>query len=143
MNYNTPLQKACNKIVSEKYHEYYDLLSNILLLNANYIKDNDPRLTAKVTAILFDERDFDKVNLICQLIENDEFNSDFMEFEIKNMKKLLDLDEMLTNTLKIIDILKHESIHKEFKEKIKLYISEEGNRQIDGAGVYRVQLGRV
>lgn len=82
MTGKTLLENACIEVVGEKNEEYYQLLSNLLLLNYSFIQKNDSRLSAKVTAILFDDEFIDKSHLICEFIENAELNISFSESDL-------------------------------------------------------------
>jgi hypothetical protein len=106
----TPLEKACKLITGDKFEDYYNLLGNILLLNFNNIKDDDPRLSAKVTSILFDNGLRDKAHLICLYLENPEINIGFNEKETETTKKLLNLDPELNMTQKIVDTIVSEKV---------------------------------
>ncbi|MFW9924223.1 MAG: hypothetical protein ACFFDW_13140, partial [Candidatus Thorarchaeota archaeon] len=87
-----------------------------------FIKKDDPRLSAKITAILFDEELVDKVHLICEFIENVEINEKFSPKEIFSAKKLIDIDEKLEKTLKIIDILKQKIVDPELGKILRMNI---------------------
>ncbi|NHJ49955.1 MAG: hypothetical protein FK733_19340 [Asgard group archaeon] len=103
MSNETPLEKACKLIAGEKHNEFYSLLRNLLLLNYQYAAKEDPRLSAKVTAILFDNGLKDKAHLICLYLENPEINIGFSKKETDNTKKLLNLDPELVSTQKIVE----------------------------------------
>lgn len=107
MKEKTPLETACNEILGEDYGQYYNVLSNILILNPNLVKENDPRLSAKVTSILFNEELKDKVHIICEYLENPELNINFSLTEIDYTKILLEMDPELINTSEIITFMKH------------------------------------
>ena len=102
----TPLENACLGVLGKDYKEYYEIFANLLLLNPEFVQKNDPRLTAKITAILFDNELLDKPHLICQFIDNPELEVKFTDSELNNTKKLLRIDPELINTNKIIEILK-------------------------------------
>jgi hypothetical protein len=117
----TPLEKACKLIVGEKFSEYYDLLGDLLLLNYQFAEKEDPRLSAKITSILFDNGLRDKAHLICLYLENPEINVGFTDKEIKITKKLLNLDPELNMTQKIIDtIINDKSVSDEQLIKLQL-----------------------
>ncbi|NHJ38897.1 MAG: hypothetical protein FK731_02610, partial [Asgard group archaeon] len=107
MKVKTPLEIACNEILGEDYDQFYNVLSNILILNPKFVKENDPRLSAKVTSILFNDKLIDKVHIICEYLENPELNINFSPTEIDYTKILLDMDPELINTSDIIKFLKH------------------------------------
>ena len=121
----TPLESACKKVIGNEYMEYYNLLGNLLLLNYDLIKKSDQRLSAKVTAIIFDEELRDKSHLICLFLENSEMNVSFSTNDIENTKKLLELDPQLDNTQKIIDAIKPEIISDNFDQKLQLIVRED------------------
>jgi hypothetical protein len=130
----TPLETACNEIMGEDFGQYYNVLSNILILNHNLVKQNDSRLSAKVTSILFDEELEDKVHIICEFLENPELNINYSPTEIDYTKILLEMDPELLNTSEIITFLKHlpktnySEIMKKvpIKHELKLYRHREG-----------------
>ncbi|NHJ33494.1 MAG: hypothetical protein FK732_11595 [Asgard group archaeon] len=121
----TYLENACSEIIGKNYNNYYDILSNLLLLNPDFIQKSDPRLSAKVTAILFDDRLKEKPHLICEFIENPELNMEFNVQEIKYTKRLLDLDPELTNTSMIIDLLKQNIITEDHSHILSLLVKED------------------
>ncbi|MFW9922666.1 MAG: hypothetical protein ACFFDW_05165 [Candidatus Thorarchaeota archaeon] len=128
MSYTTPLEQACNEIMGEKKAQYYEILSNLLLLNSKFIQKDDKRISAKVTRILIDKNIEDKSHLLCCLIESSEIE-DVNIAEINQLKKLLDLDPNLINTESIITLIKRfpnpnytEIMRKvDIKNELKLY----------------------
>ena len=130
----TPLEDACAKTLGEDSSQYYNVLSHLLLLNPDFIKRNDARLSAKVTSILFDEKIQDKVNTICEYIENADWDFNFNQSEIDYTKVLLEMDPELITTHKIISILKEapdknysEIMRKvDIKSEVKMYRNREG-----------------
>ncbi|NHK30800.1 MAG: hypothetical protein FK730_05575 [Asgard group archaeon] len=134
MKEKTPLETACYEVMGENYGQYYNVLSNILILNPNLVKQNDSRLSAKVTSILFDEELIDKVHIICEYLENPELNINYSPTEIDYTKILLEMDPELNNTSEIIIFLKHlpnpkySDIVKKvpIKHELKLYRHNEG-----------------
>lgn len=121
----TILESACSEILGENYIDFYELLGNLLLLNPDYIQKNDPRLSAKITAILFDDGLKDKPHLICQFIDNPELNTEFNALEVSHTKKLLEIDSELINTSKIIDLMKQNVITEDFEHQLRLLIRED------------------
>ncbi len=121
----TLLESACLEIIGENYKEFYGLLGNLLLLNPDYVQKNDPRLTAKITAILFDDGLKDKPHLICQFIDNPKLNDEFNALEVSHTKKLLEIDPELVNTSKIIDLMKQNVITEDFEHQLRLLIRED------------------
>ena len=140
MEEKTPLEKACEDILGEEYTEHYKILSNLLLLNYQFIEKNDPRLSAKITVILFGDSDIDKVHYICENIENAELNREFTQFDLKFAKKLLDFDPELKNTLRIIEKLKDTIKDENFFNKINENVVDERYKWV-ATGHVR-QLGR-
>ncbi|HUT82838.1 MAG TPA: hypothetical protein VMZ29_16700 [Candidatus Bathyarchaeia archaeon] len=134
MSNKSPLETACREILGEKYEQYYDLLSNLLLLNIDIIKRNDERLSAKVTSILFDDQITNKTHIICEYIEAADWNYNFRPSELENTKKLLELDPDLKTSTKIINHLREQSDQNyseimrkvDVKQEIKLYRSRTG-----------------
>ncbi|NHJ87684.1 MAG: hypothetical protein FK734_19640 [Asgard group archaeon] len=123
MKNQTPLEKACNEILGETYQTYYDILSNLLLLNSNLIKKDDSRLTAKITLALFDDEIVDKPHVICEFINQSEMERDAKSTDIVHAKDLLDVDPELINTIKIIDALKRlpDPNYTEIMRKVKIH----------------------
>ncbi len=106
MEEKTQLEKACYEVIGEKYNEYYSLLSKLLILNPDIIKNNDPRFSAQFTLVLFDDEIKDKTHIVCELIEYLNMNKIDKKNEINEVKKLLVLDPVLNITHKIITVLK-------------------------------------
>ncbi len=136
----TALEIACVEVVGETSKEYYQLLSNLLLLNFSFIQKNDPRLSAKVTAILFDDELTDKSHLICEFIENAELNKAFSKSDVEKTKKLLDRDPKLTNSILIADKLKKQVENKEFFDLLKSNLKNDWDKHINAARIS--QIGR-
>jgi hypothetical protein len=130
----TPLELACFEILGEDISQYYNVLSNLLILNPHLIRENDKRLSAKITSILFDKELIDKPHLICDYLNNAEFSVDFSLIEIDYTKILLDMDPELIITEKIVEFLKQlpdqnysEIMRKvPIKRELKLYRHREG-----------------
>ncbi|MCK5047155.1 MAG: hypothetical protein KAS22_11285 [Candidatus Heimdallarchaeota archaeon] len=118
----TLLEFACSEILRENYKDFYDILSNLLLLNPDFIQENDPRLSAKITAILFDDDLLEKPHLICQFIENPELDVKFTASELDYTKKLLKIDPELIITDKIVDIIQQKIITEDFRNKLRINI---------------------
>lgn len=136
----TALEIACIEVVGENSKEYYQILSNLLLLNFSYIQKNDSRLSAKVTAILFDDELTDKSHLICEFIENAELNIAFSKSDLEKTKKLLDIDPKLTNSLLIVNKLKKQVQNKEFFDLLKSNLKNDWDKY---ANIARIsQIGR-
>lgn len=108
----TPLEIACFEVLRENAEQYYYILSHLLILNPQFVKKDDTRLSAKISSILFDENIQDKVHLICLLIENDGVDQFFSQSDIDFTKLLLNKDPELYSTSKIITYLKVKSDHK-------------------------------
>ena len=106
MKEKTPLEQACFDILGKDFEQYYNILSHLLILNPHLVRENDKRLSAKITSLLFNEEIKDKVHLICSFIENNELEFDFSKSEIEYTKLLLEADPELFNTSKIITYLK-------------------------------------
>jgi hypothetical protein len=104
----TPLEFACNEVLGKDSNQFYNVLSNLLLLNPDMIRKNDKRLSAKITSILFDDEIEDKPHVICEYLDNSEFNINFSPTEIDYTKILLEMDPDLVTTSDIISILKEE-----------------------------------
>ncbi|MBK5114276.1 MAG: hypothetical protein KGD59_09630 [Candidatus Heimdallarchaeota archaeon] len=118
----THLEIACSEILRENYTEYYEILSCLLLLNPNFVEKNDPRLSAKITAILFDDELLEKPHLISQFIENPELDVRYTTTELDYTKKLLRIDPKLIITSRIVDILQQKIITEEFRNKLRTNI---------------------
>ncbi|NHJ49104.1 MAG: hypothetical protein FK733_15055 [Asgard group archaeon] len=108
MKRKTPLEMACNDILGEDISQFYNVLSNLLLLNPDFIRENDKRLSAKVTSILFDDEIDDKPHVICEYLDNSEFNVNFTPTEIDYAKILLEMDPELATTGEIVSSLKNQ-----------------------------------
>jgi len=102
----TPLEIACINTLEDGAEQYYGILSQLLILNPEFVQKNDKRLSAKISSLLFDDYIRDKVHLICLLIENDEMDQIFSRSDIDNTKLLLKIDPELISTNKIISYLK-------------------------------------
>ena len=107
MEGKTQLEKACYEIVGEKFGEYYALLSRLLILNPELIRNNDPRFSAQFTLILFDEEIMDKSHVVCELLDYMELNKIGKAYELSDAKELLTIDPVLNNTKSIINTLKN------------------------------------
>lgn len=118
----TLLEFACSEILWENYKDFYNIFSNLLLLNPDFIQENDPRLSAKITAILFDDDLLEKPHLICQFIENPELDVKFTASELAYTKKLLKIDPELIITDKIIDIIQQKIITEDFGKLLRTNI---------------------
>ncbi|MHA1156326.1 MAG: hypothetical protein ACTSQK_09485 [Candidatus Heimdallarchaeota archaeon] len=140
MTGKTLLENACIEVVGERKKEYYQLLSNLLLLNYSFIKKNDSRLFAKVTAILFDDELADKPHLLCEFIENVELNISFSKLDLVNTKKLLDIDPELTNSILIVNKLKKQVDNKEFFDLLKNNLKTDREKHINTTRIR--QIGR-
>ena len=102
----TPLETACNKVLDDNAEEYYDILSQLIILNPQFVRKDDNRLSAKLSSLLFNDGFPDKVHQICVFLENDKLDKVFNETEIKNTEALLRIDPELKITMKIIAVLK-------------------------------------
>ena len=91
MSEKTALEKACIEVVRLQNKEYYEILSNLLLRNYTFIKENDPRLSANITAVLFEDELVDKAHHICKFIEEEVLNQNFSQLEVEYTKKLLEI----------------------------------------------------
>ena len=125
MKERTLLEEACMEILGEEFVDYYEPLSNLLLLNPDYIENDDSRLSAKITAILFDPGLKDKPHLICNFIENPDINAEFKESEIQDVKKILTVDPELVNTIKIVELMKQNVITPDFEDKLQLLVKND------------------
>ncbi|MHA1211561.1 MAG: hypothetical protein ACTSSH_03780 [Candidatus Heimdallarchaeota archaeon] len=125
MTEKTSLEKACKKVLGEDSSEHYSILANLLLLNYVYIRRNDPRLSAKLTAILFDDGLKGKVHLICLFIENAKINYKFSAIDITNTKRLLEIDPELENTLRIVGLMKKTIVDEKFSNSLKLIVRKD------------------
>ncbi|TET27793.1 MAG: hypothetical protein E3J70_11210 [Candidatus Heimdallarchaeota archaeon] len=118
----TFLEFACSEISRDNYKEFYEILSNLLLLNPEFIQKNDPRLSAKITAILFDDELLEKSHLICQFLENPDLDVKVTATELAYTKKLLRIDPELIITNKIIDIIQQKIITEDFGKLLRTNI---------------------
>jgi len=100
----TQLEIACAEVVGDYTNQFYDLLSNLLIMNPHLLKEDDTRLTAQLTSILFSEEVEDKAHLICSIIETIDTKSN--DKFVKQAKLLLEIDPVLDTTKQIIDKLK-------------------------------------
>ena len=104
MKEKTQLEIACAEIVGDETNQYYDILSEMLIMNPHLLKKDDTRLSAQLTSILFNDEIEDKAHLICRIIETiDTKSSDKF---VENAKHLLEIDPVLEVTKQIIDKLK-------------------------------------
>lgn len=106
MKEKTPLEKACLEILGKDSEKYYNILSHLLILNPQLINNNDKRLSAKITSLLFNAEIKDKVHLICLFIENNNLEFNFSRSDIGYTKMLLEIDPKLFNTERIISYIK-------------------------------------
>lgn len=106
MQKETPLETACFNVLGDGAEQYYNILSQLLILNPQFVQKNDKRLSAKISSLLFNDNIQDKVHLICLLIENDGMDQFFTRADIDNTKSLLKIDPELSTTNKIISYLK-------------------------------------
>jgi hypothetical protein len=116
---------VCSDILGEDYKDYYEILSNLLLLNPEFLQKNDPRLSAKVTAILFDDELLEKPHLICQFIENSELNVKFTASDLDYTKQLLRKDPKLIIVSRIIETLKQKVVTKDFGNLLRMNIRKD------------------
>ena len=93
-----------------------------MLLNPEFIQKNDPRLSAKITAILFDDELLEKSHLICQFLENPDLDVKVTATELAYTKKLLRIDPELIITNKIIDIIQQKIITEYFGKLLRTNI---------------------
>jgi len=100
----TQLEIACAEIIGDDTNQYYEILSNLLIMNPQLLKKGDTRLSAQFTSILFSDEVDDKAHLICSIIEtiDDKSNDKYVE----QAKQLLEIDPVLDITKQIIDKLK-------------------------------------
>ncbi|MCE7745124.1 MAG: hypothetical protein GPJ52_08335 [Candidatus Heimdallarchaeota archaeon] len=104
MKERTQLEIACAEVVGDNTNQYYNLLSNLLIMNPHLLKEDDTRFTAQFTSILFSEEVEDKAHLICSVIETIDTKSE--DKYVKQAKLLLEIDPVLEITKQIIDKLK-------------------------------------
>ena len=124
MKERTQLEIACAEVVGDYTNQYYDLLSNLLIMNPHLLKEDDTRLTAQLTSILFSEEVEDKAHLICSIIETIDAKSDD-KFMIQ-VKLLLEIDPVLDTTKQIIDKLKAlpDTNYSEIMRKVNIHKHE-------------------
>ena len=124
MKERTQLEIACAEVVGDYTNQYYDLLSNLLIMNPHLLKDDDTRLTAQLTSILFSEEVEDKAHLICSIIESIDTKSD--DIFVKQAKLLLEIDPVLDTTKQIIDKLKAlpDTNYSEIMRKVNIHKHE-------------------
>ena len=93
-------------------------------MNPHLLKDNDTRLTAQLTSILFSEEVEDKAHLICSIIETIDTKSD--DKYVKLTKLLLEIDPVLDTTKQIIDKLKAlpDTNYSEIMRKVNIHKHE-------------------
>lgn len=106
MDNKTQLEVACENALGENYSEYYEVLSELLVLNPNLLKENDTRFSAQLTFILFNDETKDKPQLVNELLESNENRLKTKTEVIEHTKKLLDMDPEFIVTDKIIAELK-------------------------------------
>lgn len=104
MKERTQLEIACAEIVGDETNQYYDILSEMLIMNPHLLKKDDTRLSAQFTSILFSEEVEDKAHLICSIIETIDNKSE--DKYVKQAKLLLEIDPVLEITKQIVDKLK-------------------------------------
>lgn len=138
MKKETPLEIACFEVLGYNAEQYYNILSQLLILNPQFVRKNDKRLSAKITSLLFNETIKDKVHLICLFLENDKIERDFSQSEIEYTKLLLDIDPELSITNKVISYLKElpDPNYSEIMRKVPIkrskklyYLGESGLRR--------------
>lgn len=100
----TQLEIACAEVVGDYTNQYYNLLSNLLIKNPHLLKEDDVRLSAQFTSILFSDEVEDKAHLICSIIETIDTKS--KDKFVKHVKILLEIDPVLDITKQIVDKLK-------------------------------------
>ncbi len=124
MKERTQLEIACAEVVGDYTNQYYDLLSNLLIMNPHLLKKDDTRLTAQLTSILFSEEVEDKAHLICSIIETIDTKSD--DKFVKQVKFLLEIDPVLDTTKQIIDKLKAlpDTNYSEIMRKVNIHKHE-------------------
>ena len=124
MKERTQLEIACAEVVGDYTNQYYDLLSNLLIMNPHLLKEDDTRLTAQLTSILFSEEVEDKAHLICSIIESIDTKSD--DIFVKQAKLLLEIDPVLDTTKQIIDKLKAlpDTNYSEIMRKVNIHKHE-------------------
>ncbi len=104
MKEKSQLEIACAEIVGDETNQYYDILSDMLIMNPHLLKKDDTRLSAQLTSILFSEEVEDKAHLICRIIETIDTKSE--DKYVKQAKLLLEIDPVLEITKQIVDKLK-------------------------------------
>ncbi|MCK5157878.1 MAG: hypothetical protein KAR08_01875 [Candidatus Heimdallarchaeota archaeon] len=104
MKEKTQLEIACAEVMGDETNQYYDILSDMLIMNPHLLKKDDTRLSAQLTSILFSEEVEDKAHLICSIIETIDTKSE--DKYVKQAKLLLEIDPVLDNTKQIVDKLK-------------------------------------
>jgi len=102
----TPLETACYRVLGDNAVQYYDVLSQLIILNPQFVRKDDNRLSAKLSSLLFNDEFPDKVHHICVFLENDKLEQVFNQTEIKNTEILLRMDPELKITKEIISVLK-------------------------------------
>ncbi|MBY8993934.1 MAG: hypothetical protein KGD59_05240 [Candidatus Heimdallarchaeota archaeon] len=124
MKERTQLEIACAEVVGDYTNQYYNLLSNLLIMNPHLLKEDDTRLTAQLTSILFSEEVEDKAHLICSIIETIDTKSD--DKFVKQAKLLLEIDPVLDTTKQIIDKLKTlpDTNYSEIMRKVNIHKHE-------------------
>ena len=134
MKEKTQLEIACTEVVGDSTNQYYNILSNLLIMNPQLLKKNDTRLSAQFTSILFSDEAEDKAHLICSIIET--IDKETKDQYVEQAKHLLEIDPVLDVTKQIIDKLKtlpdpnySEIMRKvNIKNEIKLYRNRHGFR---------------
>ncbi len=128
----TQLETACIEVVGKESSQYYTILSDLLIMNPQLLKDDDTRLTAQITSILFNNEAEDKSHLICRIIETYDVQS--KDKYVEQAKLLLKIDPVLDVTKQIIQKLKtlpdpsySEIMRKvNIKHEMKLYRNRDG-----------------
>jgi hypothetical protein len=128
----TQLEIACEEVVGTETNQYYSILSDLLIMNPHLLKDDDTRLSAQLTSILFSEEVEDKAHLICSIIET--FDLQSKDKYVEQAKSLLEIDPVLEITKQIIEKLKNlpdpnysEIMRKvNIKHELKLYRDQAG-----------------
>jgi len=132
MKEKTQLEIACEKVVGTETSQYYKLLSDLLIMNPHLLKNDDTRLSAQITSILFSNEIEDKAHLICSIIETIDVQS--KDKYVEQAKLLLEIDPVLDVTKQIVEKLKtmpdpnySEIMRKvNIKHEMKLYRNRDG-----------------
>ena len=106
MKKDTPLETACYEVLGDNAEQFYDVLSQLIILNPQFVRKDDNRLSAKLSSLLFNDGISDKVHQICVFLESDKLDKVFNKIEIENTETLLRMDPELKITKEIIAVLK-------------------------------------